>query len=122
MISVKILKPEGVVVIEPAGPLEKADFEKLASEVDSWLEEAGPLGGIIIHARAFPGWESFEALVEHMKFVRGHHARVGKVALVMDSKLLGLLPGIAKHFVAAEVRHFDYEEVDAAKRWVLEKG
>ena len=122
MISVKILKPEGVVVIEPLGPLEKADFEKLASEVDPWLEEEGSLRGIIIHARAFPGWESFEALAGHMKFVKGHHARVGKVALVMDSKLLGLLPGIAKHFVAAEIRHFDYEEMDAAKGWVLEKG
>ena len=122
MISVKIVKSEGVVVVEPSGPLEKADFEKLAAEVDPWLEEEGSLRGIIIHARAFPGWESFGALVEHMKFVRGHHARVKYIYLLLRADPLGLLPVFAKHFVAAEVRHFEYEEMEGAKGWVLEKA
>jgi hypothetical protein len=118
MISFQIIKDEGIVIVEPSGPLEHSDFEKLRAEVDAYIEENGSLNGLMIRTRSFPGWESFEAFIDHMKFIKGHHEKIRRVAVVTDSKVLAIGPGIAKHFVSAEIKHFVYDESDAARKWL----
>ena len=41
-----------------------------------------------------------------------------RIAAVTDGGVLAVQPRIAKHFVAAEVRHFEYADRDAALRWL----
>lgn len=120
MISFKILKDEGIVIIEPSSPLEQSDFEKLTKEVDAYINEKGCINGIIIHTKPFPGWENFSAFTHHMKFVKNHHHKIKRVAAVTDSKFLTIIPVIAKHFVSAEIKHFEYEEMETAKKWIQE--
>jgi len=100
------------------GPLEKADFEQLANEVDPFIASNGKLAGVMICAEAFPGWENFEAFVSHMKFVADHHRQIERVAAVSDSTLLKIMPRIAGLFVQAEVRHFDLRDKDLALAWL----
>jgi hypothetical protein len=118
MISFEIMKADGIVIIEPSGALEQTDFEKLTSEVDEYIKEKDYLNGIIIHTKDFPGWESFGAFTHHMKFIKDHHKKIKRVAAVTDSKFMSIAPMIAKHFVSAEVKHFDYADMDAAKKWI----
>jgi hypothetical protein len=49
--------------------------------------------------------------------VRDHHRRVRRVALAADTKLADLVPRLAEHFVKAEIRHFDYDDLDDAVAW-----
>ena len=42
------------------------------------------------------------------------------MAIVSDSDILAILPAIARHFVAAEVKHFKARDEDAALRWIAE--
>ena len=107
-----------VLHVRPKSALEKADFAQLAKAVDPFLEKHGALAGIIIEISAFPGWDSLGAMAAHFRFVRDHHKRVGKVAVVTDSKLGDVAERLASHFVAAEIRHFRAAELDAAKAWV----
>jgi hypothetical protein len=58
-------------------------------------------------------------MVAHMRFVRGHHRHIKKVAVVTDSALGILAEHLASHFVAAEIRHFPPQDVDAATQWIL---
>lgn len=112
------LAPEaGVIVVEVSEPLRAEDFDALGLTADGWLQTHDRLAGIVIHARAFPGWENIGGLVRHVRFVRDHHRKVGRVALAADSKLAGLAPHLANHFVQAEVRHFGYDELDDAVTW-----
>ena len=120
MISFEIIKEDGIVVIEPSGTLEQADFERLTREIDAYINEKGFVNGIIIHTRNFPGWESFGAFTHHMKFIKDHHRKIKKVAAVTGSTFMSIAPKIANHFVSAEVKHFDYADMDAAKKWVKE--
>ncbi|GBE04895.1 MAG TPA: STAS/SEC14 domain-containing protein [Nitrospirae bacterium] len=120
MISFEIIKEDGIVVIEPSGTLEQADFERLTKEIDAYINEKGFVNGIIIHTRNFPGWESFGAFTHHMKFIKDHHRKIKKVAAVTGSTFMSIAPKIANHFVSAEVKHFDYADMDAAKKWVKE--
>lgn len=118
MINVKLGLSSGVVVIEPEGPLEEDDFKGLRRIVDTYLEEEGTLHGVMIRTPEFPGWDSFTALVEHIRFVRDHHKRIEKVALVTDSPVGRLAPVLSKHFVNAEVRQFPFSEFDSAVEWL----
>ncbi len=120
MIDYTILDEEGIVIIEPSGSLQKSDFEKLARDVDAHIEKHGEIGGLIIHAKSFPGWENFGAFTSHLSFVKEHHKKIRRVAVVTDSTLLTIIPNLAKHFVAAEVKHFGYDDMEAAQHWVSE--
>ena len=120
MISFVILREEGIVIIEPSGALEAADFDRLTREIDAYINDKGCVNGLIIKTKAFPGWESFEAFTHHMKFVKAHHRKIKRVAVVTDSKFMSVAPGIANHFVSAEIKHFNYTDMDAAKKWILE--
>lgn len=62
MIEFELLRDRGVLVLSPNGPLEKADFERLAQAIDPFIAANGKLTGLMICAEAFPGWDSFGAL------------------------------------------------------------
>lgn len=117
----EILPEQGVVVLTPKGRLQAADFERVAAEVDPYIAENGPLQGLMICAPSFPGWAGFAGFVSHLRFVRDHHEKVSRVALVTDKGLLAHLPTIARHFVAADIRHFAPDEKERALAWLAER-
>ena len=87
MLSVKIDEKNLVATLQPEGPLSASDFESAAKTIDPVIEKAGKLNGVIIYTKSFPGWDSFAALVSHLRFVKNHHEKVSHVAIVTDSPL-----------------------------------
>src|SRR4051794_3392473 len=108
----------GILHLQPKGALEKDDFAGLAKSVDPYIAEKGDLAGIIVDAPKFPGWDSLGAMAAHMRFVRDHHKRVKKIALVTDAALGNAAEKFAAHFVAATVKHFPAGQAEAARRWI----
>ena len=49
---------------------------------------------------------------------KSHYRKIGRMALVTDSKLLEELPRIAGHLVHGEVKHFSESEYEAALSWL----
>ena len=121
MIHYELLRERGVLTLKPEGALRAEDFVALAGTVDPYIEQHGQLNGLMIEAGSFPGWKDFAALVSHLRFIRDHHRRIRRIAVVSDSKLLALAPKLASHFVSAEVRTFDVADRAAALAW-LESG
>jgi len=118
MIGFELLSDKGIVILSPDGPLEEADFLRLAEEVDPYIAANGRLTGLMIRARSFPGWASFGALVSHLRFVKDHHRKIARIAAVTDDHLLKILPAIASHFVAADIRQFPSSEEAQAIAWL----
>lgn len=113
----RFVSDKGVLVIEAKHALTAQDFDALALSVDPWIESHGGLQGVVVHARAFPGWENLGGLIRHARFVRDHHRKVKRIALAVDGKLVDLVPRIGEHFVRAEVRVFPAEQLDGAIAW-----
>ena len=118
MIHHDLMRAEGVLVMKPEAPLEASDFEKLAQEIDPYIEANGKLHGLMLDAESFPGWKDFAGLVANLRFVKNHHQKVQKIAVVSDSNLLSFGPKIASHFVQAEVKHFSRLQREDALRWL----
>ena len=122
MLNYDLRQDEGILVLKPEGQLETADFTTLAIRIDAYLEEHEALHGVLIHAKAFPGWKDFSALLAHLKFIRRHHQKIEKVAVVADGGFATVMPRIASHFVHAQVRHFDLGHEDTAWDWLRQNA
>jgi SpoIIAA-like len=118
MIQCELLPEQGILILKPEGALRAEDFTAIAAIVDPYIDQHGELKGLVIQAQSFRGWENFAALLSHLRFVRDHHRRVRRVAVVSDSPALALAPKIASHFVSAELRTFDVAERGAALAWI----
>src|SRR5262245_48175927 len=55
MLQFELLRNQGILVITPDGPLEEADFQRLAKEIDPFIAANGKLAGVMICAKSFPG-------------------------------------------------------------------
>jgi hypothetical protein len=119
MIEHTLDREHSILHVNPHGPLEKGDFEQLAKTVDPFIYETGGLTGLIIETPKFPGWKNFGAMVKHFKFVRDHHKKIRKVAVVTDSALGDAAEHIASHFVSAKIKHFQSKDLAEAKAWIL---
>jgi SpoIIAA-like len=118
MIRSELLRDAGVLVVEPMSPLAADDFHTLSLMVDPYIREKGKLTGLLILAPSFPGWESFGALIEHMKFVENHHRKIDRVAVATDNQILSIVPKIAEHFAHPEFKTFGSGERARALAWL----
>ena len=107
-----------MLIVEPKDTLTADDFQAICRAVDPFISENGNLSGLLIDVPSFPGWESFGALVEHMKFVRDHHRKIDRVAVVTDSTVLTVAPKIAEHFAHPEFKVFKSGERASALAWL----
>jgi hypothetical protein len=80
---------QSILHLRPKAALTKEDFAQIAKTVDPQIEKTGALAGIIIETSAFPDWDSLGAMAAHFRFVRDHHTRVKRIAVVTDAKLGG---------------------------------
>jgi hypothetical protein len=110
MLDYSILKPEGILVLEPHAPLSKEDFAALTAAVDSHLSDHAKLHGVLVHSKGFPGWGTFGGFTAHMNFVREHHKKVERIAVVTDSHFAGIGEALGTNFTSAEVRHFPFSD------------
>jgi len=119
MIDFDLDAANSILHVRPKSALSEADFANLAKAADPHIEATGGLAGLIIETPSFPGWDSFGAFVAHFRFVRDHHKRIKKVAVVTDSALGNVAERLASHFVSAEIKRFGSGEFEAAKQWIL---
>jgi len=118
MVEYELQQTEGILLLRPRDRLEVADFEQLAREVDPYIEANGKLNGLMVDAESFPGWKDFSALIAHFKFVRDHHRKIEKVAVVSDGTFLSVAPRFASHFVQADLQHFPSSKREEALAWL----
>src|SRR5215207_4975454 len=114
MIEFELLRDAGVLIVAPKEALTAEDFRAISSTVDPYIGENGKLTGLLLEAPSFPGWDSLGAVIEHMSFVRDHHRKIERVAVVTDSTILTMAPKIAAHFARPEFKVFRSGESQTA--------
>jgi hypothetical protein len=118
MIKAELDKAKGILHARPSGPLEAADFDRLAALADPYIEKKGELAGLLIEVKQFPGWKDLAGMIRHFRFVRNHHRKIRRVALVTDARLGKIAERLARHFVAAKVKRFPAGHAGEARRWL----
>ena len=120
MLHHEIDTENGIFTLTPSGELSASDFKQITDVIDEYNAQHEPLQALMILTEHFPGWDSFGALFQHLKFIRQQRNQVRKVAAVTDSGFLTIMPHIIDHFIRADVRHFAYSDKAQALEWLLE--
>ena len=118
MLTVKLNENEGIAILEPVGALSEDDLKSAAAIIDPFIENSGKLNGIVVHVKTFPGWDSFSALIAHLKFIEEHHKKMSHVALVTNSSVGVFAEHVASHFINAEIKRFPFSELENSIKWI----
>jgi hypothetical protein len=108
----------GILSIRPTEKLTVEDFKTLTTDGDAYLGSGRNLAGLLLAVERVPGWDSFAAVVQHIRFVRDHQKRIARVAVVTDNSLLKIPPQIAGHFAHPEFRVFPSADHAGAENWL----
>ena len=118
MLNYKLDRDNSILTLEPEDKLTKDDFDRVAKDIDPYIEERGKLKALIIITPSLPRWDNLDALLRHIKFIKNHHEKIEKIAFVTDSIAGDFAEKISSHFVSAEIKSFSYDSLDRAKEWI----
>ena len=71
MIDVEVLRDRSIMIIRPGGRLDRSDFEHIEREFDQLPRLEGKVNGLLIDARAFPGWSNRAAFARAVSSYSG---------------------------------------------------
>lgn len=108
------------LILRATGALTRADIDGLAGRLDAKIAATGRPPNLVIQTPGIPTWASLGALRRHLAFIRDHHRMIDRVAFVSDSRAFDIGPRLARLVVAAELRRFPSDALDAALAWVAE--
>ncbi len=119
-IEAQINHDDGILTLEPSQDrsLSEDDFNYVTRQVDDYLQDHEKINGILISTRHFPGWQSLAAMLSHLKFVRDHHRKIERIAVVTNSPLGKFADHVTDHFIKAQVKSFEYDQQDLALSWL----
>src|SRR5262245_47231048 len=118
MLRFERLDDRNILLVTAEGPLGQADFDAFAEQFETDGAGHERPTRLMIRADSFPGWDSFEAFVAHLKFVSEHHRQVERIAIVTDSQILKLMPHLAGLLVHPRIKQFDLGQTDEAITWL----
>jgi hypothetical protein len=120
MLNVHIDDESGIVFLSPENEIRVSDLDSLANKIDSYIASRGKLNGVLVNLPALPHWESFQAMLNHFRFVRDHYKHVEKIAVVSDVKLAPFMSMLARSFMGADVCYFHSRDSYDARTWLEE--
>lgn len=99
------------------GTLQVEDFSKLGKTADELIKKHGKLR-VLVDIADFNGWQDMHAAEQHFNFVKGHHQKVERLAVVTGQNWQNWIAAMARVFVHPDVEIFDHKNIDKAKKWI----
>jgi hypothetical protein len=98
------------------GKLTHEDYERFGPKVEQMVKLHGKIR-VLFDMIDFHGWEA-PALWDDTKFTFKHFSHISHIAMVGDKKWEKAMSSFCKVFTKAEIRYFDWSEVDDARAWL----
>jgi hypothetical protein len=107
----------GIVTIQAAGRLTKADYDRFVPEFERIARARGTLR-LLVELDDFRGWD-LPALWQELKFDVAHHKDMGRVAIVGDKAWQKWGTLLSKPFFRARTRYFERGQAADARAWLM---
>lgn len=108
---------DNLIEITIKDTLEADDFRKLGEKADKLINEYGSIR-VLINAEDFNGWENTDAAEKHFSFVKAHHAKVERLAIIAGHMWQHWIAAMARVFMHPEVKVFDKTQLEDARNWL----
>jgi hypothetical protein len=105
MIKTEIIAGNALKITAP-GKLYADDFRQIAPEVDTLINKHGKIR-LLIDVSSFNGWNNVAALLNHIRFVKDHHQKVERIAVVGARNWQHWVIGVARMIIHPEVSAYE---------------
>lgn len=99
------------------GTLKSEDFKGLAKKAEALIQEHGNVR-VLIDASGFDGWDNLAVAEEHFGFVKEHHEKVERLAIIAGHMWQHWLAALAHVFVHPKMKVFNKGQAEEAKAWI----
>jgi len=110
---------DNIVELSLKGTIRSTDFQRIAQHVDGLIARYGMIR-LLLDASEFDGWQDVAAAKTHFLFVKEHHSRVERIAVLGSQQWQHWLASAISVFVHPEVRCFEPDHKKAALKWLAE--
>jgi len=107
-----------IVTLKFREKLDKADYETFVPMIESQMKNGASIR-LLAELHDFEGWTA-GALWEDTKFAAKHFKDIERVAVVGEARWQKGITVFGKPFTSADVRYFDMQEIDKARKWIRE--
>lgn len=108
---------DGVLKITVPEKLSAEDFRQVAPQIDTLLQQRDTIR-LLVDASHFGGWEDMAAFEKHVGFVKTHHQKVERIAVIVGHHWQYWVIGTMRLFLHPEVRTFEQGQESEAQRWI----
>jgi hypothetical protein len=116
MIGIENITPNVLKVTVPK-TLKADDFRQIAPQVDELIRQHGQIR-LLLDASSFGGWENMQAFERHIGFVKTHHQKIERAAVIAGHAWQHWVAGVVRHFVHPEIRIYDKKQETEAVPWL----
>ena len=120
MIKTEVISANALKITVPE-KLKAEDVREIAPQIDALISEHGQIR-LLIDASRFGGWENVETFETHAKFIKSHHQKIERIAVIVAHDWQHWLIGAVRVFIHPEVRAFDKSDEIKALRWIVESA
>ncbi len=106
-----------VVCVKIKDQLHAEDFGAVAPKADQLIGEHGKIR-VLLDLTDFHGWADVSAARTHFSFIKDHHHKVERIAIIAGKQWQHWIAAVVGTFVAAEEKCFDEAEADEARSWI----
>jgi hypothetical protein len=117
MIKIEVVSANALRLTAPE-KLKADDFPQLAPQIDSLISQHGKIR-LLIDASGFNGWENIAAFQNHVGFIRTHHQKVERIAVIVAHNWQHWLIGAVRIFLHPVVRAYDKSRESEALQWIV---
>ncbi|MEJ2310717.1 MAG: universal stress protein [Gammaproteobacteria bacterium] len=110
----------GIGAFKASGKLTDADYEQFVPRLEALIQEYGKIS-IFLELEEFHGWEP-KAAWDDFKLGLAHQDGFERIAIVGDQDWEHWIALLAKPFIHARVRYFDYKDPVAAWDWLKQNA
>jgi len=110
---------DNVVELALKGTVRSNDFERIQQHVDELIARYGAIR-LLLDATEFEGWQDLDAAKTHFLFVKEHHTRVERIAVLGNHQWQHWLASAIGVFLHPEVQCFEPDQRHAALKWLAE--
>lgn len=117
-VNLNLEKKDGhkILAVRASNKLTKEDYEHFIPEVERLIKQEGKIR-LLFEMHDFHGWEA-GALWEDIKFDFEHFADIERLAMVGEKKWEEWMATFCKPFTSAQIRYFDHNQAEDARRWI----
>jgi SpoIIAA-like len=116
MIKTEVISTSALKITVPE-KLEAEDVREVAPQIDALISEHRQIR-LLIDASGFGGRENGTTFETHAKFIKSHHQKVERIAVIVSHDWRHRLIGAVRTFIHPEVRAFDKSHESEALRWI----